>query len=174
MTGTPAVTEPRLVVAAPDHAQPLAFYRDVPALPERAAHEPPGGRVTIPEAGRHPRTRRPAAPGRHRSGREAIWDSPRGVGWPCALGAVMTHARGGVFRSISFPVAYLGAFAGVFRARGSPRRSPSYRLKTLIAGIESMGVRAAPVGRAPGTRLVPAQPGYPGNGNRRCPARRSS
>jgi lactoylglutathione lyase len=37
MTGTPAVTELRLVVTAPDYAQPPAFYRDVLGLPERAA-----------------------------------------------------------------------------------------------------------------------------------------
>ena len=73
MTGTPAHTEPRLMMAAPGYQQPLASYRDV-ALPERAADEPPGGQVTILEAGRHPRTCRPAAPGIHRSGREATWD----------------------------------------------------------------------------------------------------
>jgi hypothetical protein len=62
MTGTPAVTELRLVVTAPDYKQPLAFCRDVLGLRERAAYESPGGRVTILEAGRHPRTRRPATP----------------------------------------------------------------------------------------------------------------
>jgi catechol 2,3-dioxygenase-like lactoylglutathione lyase family enzyme len=60
MTGTPAVTELRPVVTAPDCEQSLAFYRDVLGLPERAAYESPGGRVTILEAGRDPRTRRPA------------------------------------------------------------------------------------------------------------------
>jgi hypothetical protein len=44
-----------------------------------------------------------------------------------------------------------GAFVDVFRARNSPRHSPSYRLTTLIAGIESVGVRATSVRRAPGT-----------------------
>ena len=173
MTGTPAVTEPRLVETASDFEQPLAFYRDVRGLPERAAHEPPGGQVTILEAGRHPRTRRPADP-------EYIDQAAKppgiaaGSGLALCLGGRHDACAGGAFRSISFPAAYLRAFADVFRARDSPRHSPSYRLKTLIAGIESMGVRATSVGRAPGTRLAPAQPGYPGNGNRRCPSRRPS
>jgi hypothetical protein len=34
-----------------DYEQPLAFCRDVFGLPERAAYESPGGRVTILEAG---------------------------------------------------------------------------------------------------------------------------
>jgi lactoylglutathione lyase len=46
------VTELRLVVTAPDYEQALRFYRDVLGLPERAAYESPGGRVTILEAGR--------------------------------------------------------------------------------------------------------------------------
>jgi lactoylglutathione lyase len=71
VTGRPEVTELRLVVTAPDYEQALRFYRDVLGLPERAAYESPGGRVTILEAGRHLRTRRPAACGKHRSGREA-------------------------------------------------------------------------------------------------------
>jgi hypothetical protein len=54
------------------------------------------------------------------------------------------------------------------------RHPPSYRLPALITGIESMGVRAAPVGRASGTRSVPARPRYPGNGSRQSPSRRSS
>jgi lactoylglutathione lyase len=52
MTGTPAVTELRLVVTAPDNEQALAFYRGVLGLPARAAYESPGGRVTILDAGR--------------------------------------------------------------------------------------------------------------------------
>jgi lactoylglutathione lyase len=48
----PEVTELRLVVTAPDYEQALHFYRDVLGLPERAAYAPPGGRVTILEAGR--------------------------------------------------------------------------------------------------------------------------
>lgn len=39
-------------MTAPDFEQPLAFYRDLLGLPERAAYESPGGRVTILEAGR--------------------------------------------------------------------------------------------------------------------------
>ena len=44
MTGTPAVTELRLVVTAPDYKQPLAFCRDVLGLRERAA-------MSLPAAG---------------------------------------------------------------------------------------------------------------------------
>jgi hypothetical protein len=58
------------------------------------------------------------------------------------LAAVIMHAQEGAFRNVSFPAAYLGFFAGVFRARDSPRHSPSCRLTTLIAEIESMGVQA--------------------------------
>jgi lactoylglutathione lyase len=46
------VSELRLVVTAPDYEQALRFYRDVLGLPERAAYQSPGGRVTILEAGR--------------------------------------------------------------------------------------------------------------------------
>ena len=42
----------RLVVTADDYEQALRFYRDVLGLPERAAYNSPGGRVTILEAGR--------------------------------------------------------------------------------------------------------------------------
>jgi lactoylglutathione lyase len=52
VTGTPEVTELRLVVTAPDYEQALRFYRDVLGLRERAAYTSPGGRVTILEAGR--------------------------------------------------------------------------------------------------------------------------
>ena len=118
MTGTPAVTELRLVVTAPDHPRTRT-----PEYIGQAA-KPPGIAVG--------------------SGLVLYF---RGRHYACA---------GGAFRNISFPAAYLGAFVNVFRARGSPRHSPSYRLTTLIAGIESLGVRAASVGRASGTRLVPA------------------
>ncbi len=52
MNDKPGVSELRLVVTAPDYEQALRFYRDVLGLPERAAYESPGGRVTILEAGR--------------------------------------------------------------------------------------------------------------------------
>lgn len=100
--------------------------------------------------------------------------SPPGVGWSCTFGGRHYACAGGRVPRHQLPRGLSGAFADVFRARDSPRHSPSYHLTTLIAGIESMGVRATSVGRAPGTRLVPAQPGYPGNGNRRCPSGSSS
>jgi hypothetical protein len=170
MTGTPAVTELRLVAAAPDYEQALAFCRYVPGLPERAAYESPGDRVTILEAGRHPRTRRPAARGIHRSGREATWGRSTEWAGPVLLGDVRTYVRRGAFRNISFPRRIWGLSSMSFALA----TRPSYRLTTPIAEIEGMGVPATSVGRASGTRLVPAQPGYPGNGNRRCPSRRSS
>ncbi|MBX6355101.1 MAG: VOC family protein [Micromonosporaceae bacterium] len=46
------VHELRLVVTTPDYDEALRFYRDVLGLTERAAFSSPGGRVTIPEAGR--------------------------------------------------------------------------------------------------------------------------
>jgi catechol 2,3-dioxygenase-like lactoylglutathione lyase family enzyme len=49
---SPAVSELRLVVTAPDYEEALRFYRDVLGLTERAAYSSPGGRVTILEAGR--------------------------------------------------------------------------------------------------------------------------
>jgi predicted enzyme related to lactoylglutathione lyase len=52
MTDTPAVTELRLVVTAPDYDEALRFYRDVLGLREQAAFSSPGGRVTILDAGR--------------------------------------------------------------------------------------------------------------------------
>jgi lactoylglutathione lyase len=52
MTGTPEVTELRLVVTAPDYDRALEFYRDVLGLRQRAAYASPGGRVAILEAGR--------------------------------------------------------------------------------------------------------------------------
>lgn len=52
MSNEPGVTELRLVVTAPDYDSALRFYRDVLGLPERAAYNSPGGRVTILEAGR--------------------------------------------------------------------------------------------------------------------------
>ncbi len=52
MNGRPEVSELRLVVTARDYDEALRFYRDVLGLPERAAYESPGGRVTILEAGR--------------------------------------------------------------------------------------------------------------------------
>jgi lactoylglutathione lyase len=52
MNDRPGVSELRLVVTAPDYEQAVRFYRDVLGLPERAAYESPGGRVTILEAGR--------------------------------------------------------------------------------------------------------------------------
>jgi hypothetical protein len=61
---------------------------------------------------------------------------------------------------ISFPRP-IWAFVDVFRARDSPRHSPSYRLTTLIAEIESMGVRATSAEGHRVPRLVPAQLGYP-------------
>lgn len=48
----PRVRELRLIVSAPDYDEALRFYRDVLGLKERAAYASPGGRVTIPEAGR--------------------------------------------------------------------------------------------------------------------------
>ena len=93
MTGTPAVTELRLVVTAPDYEQPLAFCRDVLGLRERAAYESPGGRVTILEAERHPRTRRPACTNTSIRPRSHL-GSPPGVGWSCTFVAVITHVRG--------------------------------------------------------------------------------
>ena len=158
MTGTPAVTELRLVVTAPDYEQPLAFCRDVLGLRGRAVYESPGGRVTILEAGRHPRTRTP----------EYIGQAAKPPGIAAGSGLVLYFrgrhyaCAGGAFRNISFPAAYLGAFVDVFRARGSPHHSPSYRLTTLIAGIESLGVRAASVGRASGTRLGAGSAWIPG------------
>jgi lactoylglutathione lyase len=52
LNDNPGVTELRLVVTAQDYEQALRFYRDVLGLPERAAYQSPGGRVTILEAGR--------------------------------------------------------------------------------------------------------------------------
>jgi predicted enzyme related to lactoylglutathione lyase len=52
VSDTPAVSELRLVVTAPDYDAALHFYRDVLGLTERAAFTSPGGRVTILEAGR--------------------------------------------------------------------------------------------------------------------------
>jgi lactoylglutathione lyase len=52
MSDRAEVSELRLVVTAPDYEQALRFYRDVLGLPERAAYQSPGGRVTILEAGR--------------------------------------------------------------------------------------------------------------------------
>lgn len=49
---SPAVREMRLVVTAEDYDEALRFYRDVLGLPQRAAFESAGGRVTILEAGR--------------------------------------------------------------------------------------------------------------------------
>ena len=79
------------------------------------------------------------------------------------------HVRTGAFLCHQGPRGVSGAFADVSGARNSPRRSPCYHLTTLAAGVESMCVRATSVGRASGTRLVPAEPGYPGNGNCRYP-----
>jgi hypothetical protein len=108
MTGTPAVTELRLVVTAPDYKQPLAFCRDVLGLRERAAYESPGGRVTILEAGRHPRTRRPAARPNTSIRPRSHLGSPPGGGWSCTFGGRHYARAGGAFRNISFPAAYLG------------------------------------------------------------------
>jgi hypothetical protein len=47
------------------------------------------------------------------------------------------HARAGAFHVIRVPAAYLG-LSSMSGARNSPRRSSSYRLTTLAAGIESM------------------------------------
>lgn len=52
MNGGPRVTELRLVVTTPDYEEALRFDRDVLGLPERAAYQSPGGRVTTLEAGR--------------------------------------------------------------------------------------------------------------------------
>ncbi len=52
MNDKPEVTELRLVVTAPDYERALRFYRDALGLPERAAYQSAGGRVTILEAGR--------------------------------------------------------------------------------------------------------------------------
>ena len=99
MTGTPAVTELRLVVTAPDYEQPLAFCRDVLGLREHAAYESPGGRVTILEAGRHPRTRTP----------EYIGQAAKPPGIAAGSGLVLYFrgrhyaCAGGAFRNISFP-----------------------------------------------------------------------
>jgi hypothetical protein len=72
--------------------------------------------------------------------------------YACADGRVLCHQG---------PRGVSGAFVDVFRARNSPRHSPSYRLTTLAAEIESMGVRGGIRGK--GT-------GYPiGTGSDRIP-----
>jgi aryl-alcohol dehydrogenase-like predicted oxidoreductase/predicted MFS family arabinose efflux permease len=53
-----------------------------------------------------------------------------------ALGLTVT-AWSPLADGISFPAAYLGAFVDVFRARNSPRHSPSCQLTTLIVEIEA-------------------------------------
>ena len=64
--------------------------------------------------------------------------------------AVIMHVRAGAFACHQGPRGVSGAFAGVFRARDSPRHSSSYHLTTLAAGIESMCVRGGVGGKGIG------------------------
>src|SRR5215471_708929 len=57
-----------------------------------------------------------------------------------------------------------GAFADVSRARNPQRHSSSCQLTTLVAGTKACAYGAGSVGRASGTRLVPAEPGNPVTG----------
>jgi hypothetical protein len=66
-----------------------------------------------------------------------------GSGWSCTSGGRHYACAGGRVPQHQLPRGLSGAFVDVFRARDSPRHSPSCRLTTLIAEIESMGVRAA-------------------------------
>jgi hypothetical protein len=68
--------------------------------------------------------------------------SPPGVGWSCTFGGRHYACAGGRVPQHQLPRGLSGAFVDFFRARDSPRHSPSYRLTTLIAEIDSMGVRA--------------------------------
>jgi aldo/keto reductase family protein len=72
--------------------------------------------------------------------------SPPGVNRSCTFGGRHYACAGGRVPSHQVPCPVAGAFVDVFRTRPPPRRSPSYRLTKL-----------------------PAQPGYPGTGNRRYP-----
>jgi len=96
-----------------------------------------------------------------------------GSGLVLYLAAVITHAREGAFRSISFP----RPIWGFRRCLSRPRLAAPLALLPLDDADRrdrKHGRTGDVGGRAPGTRLVPAQPGYPGNGNRRYPSRRSS
>jgi hypothetical protein len=117
---------------------------------------------------------RPATSARTRGSREATWDRSRGWTGPVLLRGRHHVCAGGGVRCHQGPRGVSGAFVDFSCAHNSPRHSPSYRLTTLIAGIESMGVLATSAGRASGTRLVPAEPRYPGNGIAGTPSRRSS
>ena len=60
------------------------------------------------------------------------------------------HVRAGAFGVIRVPAAYLGLSPVSFALGDSPRRWPCYRLTTLAAGIDSMGVRGGVGGKGIG------------------------
>ena len=76
-----------------------------------------------------------------RTPREANWDRRREWTGPVLLRGRHYACAGGRVPCHQLPRGVSGALAGVFRVRNSPRHSSSYRLTTLVAGIESMGVR---------------------------------
>ena len=88
-----------------------------------------------------------------RAPREATWDRRRQWAGPVLLRGRHCACAGGRVRCHQGPHGVSGAFAGVFRARDSPRHSSSYHLTTLTtpaAGIGSMCVRGGVGGKGIG------------------------